>query len=232
VPSPANPQSLNRYSYVLNSPLRYTDPTGHAHWVGEDGNFDVAALHYAPPIDAGLTPEQRQYIYEHAYEYTASPLQKAVDVVITAGMFVGILAVPEFLAYAPAGYVEGAVTAAGGNLVGKMLTRDEVDPLELLVSFYIGGWTPESIASAGVEEALGWSIVNTTLQDTANTLLEEQRLPKWYELIGDTFSGSGSGLLGEVLNKLLNTVVVDEFTRSFVVGLGTDTIMALPDKEK
>jgi len=29
VPSPANPQSLNRYSYVLNSPLRYMDPSGH-----------------------------------------------------------------------------------------------------------------------------------------------------------------------------------------------------------
>ncbi len=29
VPSPANPQSLNRYGYVLNSPLRYTDPSGH-----------------------------------------------------------------------------------------------------------------------------------------------------------------------------------------------------------
>ena len=29
VPNPANPQSLNRYSYVLNNPLRYTDPTGH-----------------------------------------------------------------------------------------------------------------------------------------------------------------------------------------------------------
>ncbi|MEJ5311825.1 MAG: RHS repeat-associated core domain-containing protein [Anaerolineae bacterium] len=29
VPSPANPQSLNRYAYVLNSPLRYTDPSGH-----------------------------------------------------------------------------------------------------------------------------------------------------------------------------------------------------------
>lgn len=28
VPNPANPQSLNRYSYVLNNPLRYTDPTG------------------------------------------------------------------------------------------------------------------------------------------------------------------------------------------------------------
>jgi RHS repeat-associated protein len=29
VPQPGNPQSLNRYSYVLNNPLRYTDPTGH-----------------------------------------------------------------------------------------------------------------------------------------------------------------------------------------------------------
>jgi RHS repeat-associated protein len=29
VPNPSNPQSLNRYSYVLNSPLKYIDPTGH-----------------------------------------------------------------------------------------------------------------------------------------------------------------------------------------------------------
>jgi RHS repeat-associated protein len=28
VPEPGNPQSLNRYSYVLNNPLKYTDPTG------------------------------------------------------------------------------------------------------------------------------------------------------------------------------------------------------------
>jgi hypothetical protein len=26
---PANPQNLNRYSYVTNNPLRYVDPTGH-----------------------------------------------------------------------------------------------------------------------------------------------------------------------------------------------------------
>ena len=35
---PANPQALNRYSYVLNNPLRYTDPTGHvltqSYWWG------------------------------------------------------------------------------------------------------------------------------------------------------------------------------------------------------
>ena len=33
VPDPANPQSLNRYSYTLNNPLRYTDPSGHIHFL-------------------------------------------------------------------------------------------------------------------------------------------------------------------------------------------------------
>jgi RHS repeat-associated protein len=29
VPSPGNPQSLNRYTYTFNNPLKYVDPTGH-----------------------------------------------------------------------------------------------------------------------------------------------------------------------------------------------------------
>jgi RHS repeat-associated protein len=29
VPSPGNPQTLNRYAYAYNNPLRYNDPTGH-----------------------------------------------------------------------------------------------------------------------------------------------------------------------------------------------------------
>jgi len=44
VPEPGNPQSLNRYSYVLNNALRYTDPTGH--YLFEDDPNDQF---YIPP---------------------------------------------------------------------------------------------------------------------------------------------------------------------------------------
>ncbi|MEM4414290.1 MAG: RHS repeat-associated core domain-containing protein, partial [Candidatus Caldarchaeum sp.] len=29
VPEPGNPQALNRYSYSLNNPVRFVDPSGH-----------------------------------------------------------------------------------------------------------------------------------------------------------------------------------------------------------
>jgi RHS repeat-associated protein len=32
VPDYTNPQSLNRYAYCLNNPLKYIDPTGHSWW--------------------------------------------------------------------------------------------------------------------------------------------------------------------------------------------------------
>ena len=36
VPDPANPQSLNRFSFVLGNPLKYRDPTGHMESTGND----------------------------------------------------------------------------------------------------------------------------------------------------------------------------------------------------
>lgn len=42
IPGAANPQSWNRFSYVTNNPLRYTDPTGHKRVDDEFGGGNSA----------------------------------------------------------------------------------------------------------------------------------------------------------------------------------------------
>lgn len=44
IPSYINPQDLNRYSYVNNNPLRYTDPTGHMRVGDEDLGKNKASM--------------------------------------------------------------------------------------------------------------------------------------------------------------------------------------------
>ena len=43
VPEPQNPQSYNRYSYVLNNPVSFTDPTGHRECGALEGCEDPLA---------------------------------------------------------------------------------------------------------------------------------------------------------------------------------------------
>jgi hypothetical protein len=50
VPDLFNPQSLNRYSYVLNNPLKYVDPSGH--WVVEDPDDPAPGGAVTDPGDA------------------------------------------------------------------------------------------------------------------------------------------------------------------------------------
>lgn len=53
MPNPANPQSLNRYSYCLNNPLRYTDPSGHGQGYADPDKYTGTEPLYGYEVNAG-----------------------------------------------------------------------------------------------------------------------------------------------------------------------------------
>jgi RHS repeat-associated protein len=75
VQNPANPQSLNRYSYVLNNPLKYIDPSGQVADIEYGGvSYNVEDLYSTLDyISAGYAP------YMPALEAICSPLFQAYD---------------------------------------------------------------------------------------------------------------------------------------------------------
>jgi len=62
VPEPSNPQSLNRYSYVYNNPLRYTDPTGHSPYDRLFENINVCLLGIGCPTAYPNILEHQLYL--------------------------------------------------------------------------------------------------------------------------------------------------------------------------
>lgn len=117
VQNPYDPQTLNRYAYVRNNPLRYIDPSGHSFFgsigdffsdIGKSDVFNKTLQAANPLFWATSTPLGLNFSYQHRIQIASAGVGLA-----TAG-----LGAPVFLAGAAAGATAGGWTAAdsGANV--------------------------------------------------------------------------------------------------------------------
>jgi hypothetical protein len=115
IPDLSNPQSYNRYSYCVNDPLRYTDPTGH-------GPTD-----YIPGVGPGIAEIQGNMALEsmaqsHGYTSYAQARQALGMGQATAGNISAVAGVGHVTAGAANVYIMGAQeVATAGMATGPML---------------------------------------------------------------------------------------------------------------
>lgn len=94
VPDFTNPQSLNRYTYVLNNPLKYIDPSGH--FMGDiyDPGFytEVGLFAPEPGVDYQSSPElpevsiPREFLVFYTNDYSRVYVQFGHTILDFAGM--------------------------------------------------------------------------------------------------------------------------------------------------
>ena len=82
VPEPGNPQALNRYSYVLGNPLRYTDPTGHAF---DEGNLGGDVEGWVALYNVRIIRTASGYYIDTAHYLTARATTQKISAGIDRG---------------------------------------------------------------------------------------------------------------------------------------------------
>jgi hypothetical protein len=154
VPEPGNPQALNRYAYVNNNPLKYTDPSDHFAW--------FVAVPIGALIGTGVT---------YGFQVAANISQNGLNVqaftevnwtAVGGGAVAGAVGVATFwvaiagiaaatgatgiglgnmaLSGAISGVISGQAGRATENLLsGKTIGSGLGDPQDILVDAVVGG---------------------------------------------------------------------------------------------
>ena len=152
VQAPEDLQNYNRYSYCLNNPLKYTDPSGEIFWeavaVGAiiGGIVNVTAAYSKPGV---VTNRQTiAYIFAGAAVGAVSTLCGGVGV---AGI------VPGSFAGAALGGISGAASAASLTVANNLISGNEWNTgmKDALLSGFVGGaiWGAFSGGYAGFTKA-------------------------------------------------------------------------------
>jgi len=83
-----------------------------------------------------------QGVVKYPLEQPPSP-EKVRETVVFMGTGVAFAFAPEVIAVAPESYVWSAILSEAGYIGGSVFTRQEIDPVDMVLAFYVGGLSPE-----------------------------------------------------------------------------------------
>jgi RHS repeat-associated protein len=147
VPEPGNPQALNRYSYTLNNPLRYTDPTGFDPFTWED-------LWYRA---RGYEPVGGEWVYTGRYAAVITSPEQATKV--AAGAPYVLLMVG---GVGTGGYERRLGEVANRLLLVLRAPRDEVVAFHISYAEGLEDWALPPLPSYSAAVERGAEIVGRT----------------------------------------------------------------------
>ena len=183
VPEPANPQSHNRYAYAYNSPLNYTDPTGHCivpmicgAIIGAVGG---AAISYGAQVVANIS--QNGLTVDALTNVSWAAVGGAAVAGAVGGATFGLLAAPvaagglglgasfsgTVLSGAASGVAAGQAGQAAGNVLsGRDIAEGLGNPSDVLLQAASGGLLAG--AGYGINQLLSQRSTAQILQRLAN----------------------------------------------------------------
>ncbi|HNR97715.1 MAG TPA: RHS repeat-associated core domain-containing protein, partial [Anaerolineae bacterium] len=226
IPDPASPQSLNRYSYVLGNPLKYTDPDGHFAFVA------LLAAGGASALAAGAIDLAKQLVVDQkdikdvnwaevggaaAGGFVAgctlglAPAGAGVGTLLTLGA-IGGAAGSQAQALTQAGLEEVLGTNPQGSFIKEARDLGFLDPTTMALNAAAG-----AIVGTVGSKLSGWLRSQLGVPESAGTIRYSGEQPMVRYQIG---LGSGGNWTVEMEGRAINAqaTVMEQVLRALAMG--------------
>ncbi|MSP13295.1 MAG: hypothetical protein EXR62_10110 [Chloroflexi bacterium] len=178
VPQPGNPQSLNRYSYVNNNPLRYNDPSGHCPMcvTAALGALAGGGIAYGVQVAANISQNGLTVNALTEVNWATVGAGTVAGAVAGGTFFVGAAVLGTGLgATVAAGAISGAISgqterATENAFSGQEITSGLDDPGDIARDAVIGG------AFTGIGRTVDIAIANARFQGSFSRYVSEGEL--------------------------------------------------------